>query len=197
MALAEHVGGEWPARARRAARVLSPGGDQFDSMAESLQLLSDIRDAFGTEDTIFTGALLAYVNALDESPWGALRKEEGLDARGLAKRLRKFRTPEGGPIRSSTVRVRDGTAKGYRWDQFADAFARYLSDPSQASQASQPAPDVERVVTDVTDVTDVEGAPEEDRGPFRERGNGCRDDGEETLGAAWDRINAERQGGGA
>jgi hypothetical protein len=114
-------------------------------------LLLDIRDAFRGEDTIFTRDLLETLNAMDESPWGARRRGEGLDARGLSRMLRPFR------IKPRTVRIAGETLKGYHVDQFADAFARHLSEgseqASQASQASQPASVLERDVTDVTDVT--------------------------------------------
>ena len=154
LALAEHVGGDWPQRARKAATKLSAGGDAADPLAESVQLLTDVRAGFGDEQTIPTTALLAYLNGLDESPWGARRKGEGLDARGLAKMLRKFRTSEGAPIRPKVVRVGESTPRGYEWQQFADAFERYLSEAQQAQQAQQVSPDAEPDVADVADVAD-------------------------------------------
>jgi Protein of unknown function (DUF3631) len=164
LSIAELAGGEWPARARKAAKELASGGDAVDELAEQTQLLHDIRDVFGdVREVVFTKTLLADLNALDESPWGAKRKGEGLDARGLAKLLRPFR------IKSRTVRIGDITAKGYHAEQFADAFARYLPTPpeqaSQASRPSQPSPDAERDVADVTDVTDFPGVPGRRRPP--------------------------------
>jgi hypothetical protein len=131
--------------------VLATGGDERDGRADQVLLLSDIRAALDDQDTITTGDLLAALNGLDESPWGARRRGEGLDARGLAKLLRPF------GIRSRTVRVGDKTAKGYHREQFEGAFARHLPEASQGLQASQPAPGLEPDVTDVTDVTDFEG----------------------------------------
>jgi Protein of unknown function (DUF3631) len=92
-----------------------------------VQLLIDIRAAFGAKRTIFTEDLLAYLNGLDESPWGARRRGEGLDARGLARMLRPFR------IKPKKVRVGEETRKGYHVDQFEDAFGRYLP-PSLARE---------------------------------------------------------------
>jgi len=119
-----------------------------DDAPVQVRLLFDIRDAFGEQETIFTKTLLARLNELDESPWGARRKGEGLDARGLCKLLRPFK------IRPRTVGSAAGSAKDYRFDQFADAFARYLPYPSQASHRSHHA---ERDATDATDATDTQG----------------------------------------
>jgi Protein of unknown function (DUF3631) len=151
LAIADLVGGDWPARARTAGRVLSTGGDDRDGRADQVLLLADIRAAFDGRDTLTTAEVLATLNGLDESPWGARRRGEGLDARGLAKLLRPF------GVRSRTVRVAERTAKGFHLEQFEGAFARHLPEASQGSQASQPAPGLEPDVTDVTDVTDFEG----------------------------------------
>jgi 5S rRNA maturation endonuclease (ribonuclease M5) len=159
LALAEHVRGDWPARARRAATVLSAGGDAFDAMAEPVQLLTDIRQAFGDEHVMATETLRTYLNGLEESPWGSKRNGEGLDGRGLARMLRKFKTPEGAPIRPKVVRVGDATPRGYHLDQFADAFARYLPQAQQAQQAQHRSPHAERDVADVADVADTAGTP--------------------------------------
>ena len=148
LAIAERVAGDWPERARDAAAELASGGDGTDDVPDQVRLLVDIRAAFGKEKAISTSTLLAGLNGIDESPWGARRKGEGLDARGLARMLRPFK------VKSKTVRVGDKTAKGYHLDEFEDAFARHLPEGSQGSQASQPASGLERDVTDVTDVTD-------------------------------------------
>ncbi|MGH2964771.1 MAG: DUF3631 domain-containing protein [Solirubrobacterales bacterium] len=150
LAIGEHAGGGWQLGIQRAAKTLSAGGDETDQMSDQVQMLVDVRDAFGGERAIFTKDLLDHLNGLDESPWGARRKGEGLDARGLASLLRPFR------IRSKTVRDGDETAKGYHLDQFEQTFARHLPEGSQASQGSQPAPHLEPDVTDVTDVTDIQ-----------------------------------------
>lgn len=151
LAIADVVGGDWPARARHAATVLSTGGDDRDGRTEQILLLADLHAAFAERDTLTTAELLATLNRIDESPWGARRRGEGLDARGLAKLLRPF------GIRSRTVRVGDKTAKGYHLEQFEGAFARHLREASQGSQPSQPAPGLEPDVTEVTDVTDFQG----------------------------------------
>ena len=154
LAIGELVGGEWQDRARAAARALTAGGDDVDALSNQEQLLRDIRDGFGDGKTIFTAELLAYLNAQEESPWGARRKGEGVDARGLATMLRPFK------IKPRTVRIDDETAKGYHAAQFEDAFARYLGPSTAVTSVTSVTnqPQSQAVVTDVTDVTDAEGA---------------------------------------
>ena len=82
LAVADRIGGEWPARAREVSRVLGTGGDSTDEKPEIVMLLEDINAAFGASTTIFTEELLPKLNAIEERPWGALRRGEGLDARG-------------------------------------------------------------------------------------------------------------------
>jgi hypothetical protein len=177
LAIAEHAGGDWPERARVAAREFASGGDDTDEAPDQVRLLLDIREAFGEENTISTVNLLAHLNGLDESPWGARRRGEGLDARGLARMLRPFK------IKPRKVRVVDKVLRGYHVDSFEDAFARHLPEAEQAEQAEHPAAGLEPNVPDVPDVPPSET-------PAREHHSG---DGE-TLGAAWARLERERGG---
>jgi hypothetical protein len=152
LAIAEEIGGEWPRFARQAASALSTGGDAIDEIPEQTRLLADIRRAFNREQSVFTKDLLEKLNGLEESPWGAKRRGEGLDSRGLSRMLRPFK------IRPRTIGSGADSAKGYRFDQFVDAFARYLPDPSQASHPSHPATHGTGDATDATDATDISGS---------------------------------------
>jgi hypothetical protein len=165
LAIADRVGGDWPTRIRRAAEVLATGGDDADEQDALVLLLSDIRDAFGEATVISTANMLAFLNGLDESPWGARRRGEGLDARGLARMLRPFK------IRPRSVRA-EGGSKGYHLEQFEDVFARHLQEAAQAAQAAHSAPGLEPDVPDVPDVPDETPRP-----------HGAEQDGKETLGA--------------
>jgi Protein of unknown function (DUF3631) len=149
LVVAEHCG--WEDRARRAATVCSTGGDDADEVPQQVLLLSDIRSAFNGQHAIPTATLLHKLNELDESPWGARRRGEGLDARGLARMLRPFK------VKPKTVRMGEQRAKGYHWDQFDDVFRRHLpaSVTSVTSVTSEPQSQAD--VTDVTDVTHLEG----------------------------------------
>jgi hypothetical protein len=134
LTLAEHAGGDWPRRAARAAEMLTTGGDDVDDQPDQVRLLDDIRRAFGDQSAITTGELLEKLNGLEESPWGARRRGEGLDARGLAGLLRPFK------IRSRTVRTPERLAKGYRFEQFDDVFARHLGEAPPAARADEDRP---------------------------------------------------------
>ena len=148
LAVADLAGGDWPARARRAAERMLTGGDEVDEKPDMTQLLTDIRDAFGIARNVSSEDLVHHLNRLQESPWGSRRRGDGLDQRGLASMLRPLR------IRSKTVRIGDMTAKGYSLEQFDAAFARYL-ETSVTSVTSTPQRRAN--VTDVTDVTDNPG----------------------------------------
>lgn len=153
LAIADEVGDEWPERARRAAVVLSAGGDTRDEQSEGVALLAGIREAFGAESVISTSALLALLNADTEAPWGARRRGEGLDPRGLSRLLR----PHG--IKPRSVRIGADTPKGYRFDQFADAFARYLEPPENPPHPTQAPHSSAGAMRDVSDVSDVAANP--------------------------------------
>lgn len=164
LSLGELAGDEWTERARSAARQLGTGGDATDAPSTQTMLLADIRGAFGQELTIFTEDLIATLNALDESPWGARRRGDGLDARGLARALRPFK------IRPKTVRVDGETKKGYRADQFEDAFARYLPTSVTSGTSVTNEPQSQADVTDVTDVTAPQGVLDEEPTPTQPKG---------------------------
>jgi hypothetical protein len=121
LAIADLAGGTWPERARRAALELSASREAEDE-ALGPWLLRDVRDIFGSRgiDRISSADLAASLSEIETSPWGDIRGK-ALDARSLARRLRRF------SIRPRTVRLEDGsTPKGYPLELFEDAFARYL-----------------------------------------------------------------------
>jgi len=156
LAIADLAGRDWPTRARAAAVELA-GCSAAEDESLGVRLLADVRAAFANEANVFTAALLEALNGFEESPWGGWHHGGGLTPRDLAKRLRPF------GIRSRTVRVGEDTGKGFKREQFDDAWARYLPVPpspekgSHPSHGSQVGPHAVRDVTDVTDVTDFEG----------------------------------------
>jgi Protein of unknown function (DUF3631)/Domain of unknown function (DUF3854) len=143
LVIADQVGGGWPERARRASEVLTTGGDEHDESSDQVQLLSDIRRAFGDEQTVFTKDLLTVLNADEEGPWTARRRGEGLNARGLSRMLRPFK------IRSRTIGSGPGSAKGYQFDQFADVFSRHL--PQTPIDATDRSGDWDQTENNVSD----------------------------------------------
>lgn len=99
--------------------LLAAAADQRQSLG--VQLLADLRIVFGDADVMATETILKKLHALEESPWGDLRGKE-LDNRALANRLRTYE------VRPKTVRLDgDHTAKGYRREDLADLWSRYLS----------------------------------------------------------------------
>jgi hypothetical protein len=70
-----------------------------------------------------TVALLAALNEMQEAPWNDLQGRP-LDARRLSTRLRQY------GIKPQVIRVGDATPRGYRREDFVDAWQRYLTPPS-------------------------------------------------------------------
>jgi hypothetical protein len=137
IAIADLVGGDWPARARAVAVALSSGAGREDASL-GVRLLTSIRVVFEERaaERLSSADLVAALVADEEAPWGDLRGKV-LDPRSLSTRLRPF------GVRPRNVRLGTAQAKGYERADFEDAWARYLppspspEKPSQASQASQ------------------------------------------------------------
>lgn len=130
--IGDTAGGVWRDRLRQAASSLVAARQERDPSL-GVQLLSDCRAVF-TGDRMTTDELLVALNGLEESPWGDLRGQP-LDARGLARRLRKYE------VRPRDHRFTEGVRKGYLRSDFHDAWTRYLpTDPSPPEIAQQPQP---------------------------------------------------------
>ena len=128
LAIADKLGGDWPERARKAAKALSCQGIT-DSDSDGLQLLADIRDLFtdsGT-DSLSSYDLCNQLTALEERSWGEWRYGKALSPSQLAKLLRPF------GVRSRTIRLPERVLKGYQKADFHDAFTRYLTSPEESS----------------------------------------------------------------
>jgi len=121
LAIAEIAGGHWPQLARQAIAV-SAGRAAEDTETTSVMLLEDIRTLFaGTNrDRMSSHEILHALVQMEERPWREIRRGASLTPHGLTKMLKPF------GIASNTIRIENGTAKGYKKDQFADAWARYL-----------------------------------------------------------------------
>jgi putative DNA primase/helicase len=140
LAIADTVGGPWPAAARAAALALS---GQTEDEANGAQLLADIQSIFGlqagdlclgaegTDCPISSAELADALGAMEDRPWSEWRQGKPITKSQLARLLKPF------DVRPKTVRLGPDTAKGYRRSQFADAFSRYLSAVSQVVTPSQ------------------------------------------------------------
>jgi hypothetical protein len=138
LAIADLAGGDWPARAHDAAVALSSGEEREDDSI-TVQLLRDIHAVLGSEgdDRLRTADLLDQLHAIEESPWSEWHGKP-LAAHGLSKLLRPYR------IRTMPVWSDGKTVKGYKAEQFADAWFRVLGvrwvRAVRAKTASQAAP---------------------------------------------------------
>jgi Protein of unknown function (DUF3631) len=120
LAIANLAGGDWPDRAHSAALELSGNGEREDDSMTAL-LLKDIYSVFenGAGDRLRTADLIAHLAEIEESPWGDWYGKT-ISAQGLSKLLRPHR------IKTMSVKVEGETARGYKREQFADAFHRVL-----------------------------------------------------------------------
>jgi Protein of unknown function (DUF3631) len=120
LAIADLAGEEWGERARTAAVELS-SGEARDSDSLSMQLLADIRTVFSKskEARLKTSELIDELGKIEESPWGDWYGKP-ISPQGLSKLLRPYR------IKTMPVWVDDKTARGYKREQFVEAWNRYL-----------------------------------------------------------------------
>jgi hypothetical protein len=101
-----------------AKRAADDGATDLATM-----LLADIREVFARAkgDRLSSGQLLSELWGMKERPWPEFRHGKALNAAQLARLLRPF------DIRPGPIRMKDGeVVKGYRLENFEDAWARYL-----------------------------------------------------------------------
>jgi Protein of unknown function (DUF3631) len=167
LAIADRAGGDWPARARRSSLVLSAPVDEDPSLG--LLLLTDLRAIFDERqaERIPTADLIRALATVEESPWG----EWWLDAKtdeplkSGPRRLSQLLRPYG--IRPRLVRIGTDTARGYRREDFVDAWGRFLPPSRVAVNAvtsvtsATREPQSQADVTDVTDLADIRDAEQE------------------------------------
>ena len=197
IAIADHAGGDWPARARKAATVLTAEDDTDTSLAA--RLLADLRDVFGDADKLHGETILAALRKLDEAPW-ADYFGHALNARDMARLLKPYR------VYSANVKIDGVTRKGYRREDLHDPWSRYLppepggsatsatsanaqlSEPGEVAGSGQhplPATGDPPVTSEVAQVAEVADPPDPD--PLWDDGDGQAEPGEawpeDTIGA--------------
>lgn len=136
LAIAGCAGEAWLKRATDAALKLSSSGE--NALSTGSQLLSDIKDYFmfvATDNKVCTVDLIAALEKEVESPWATYNRGKPITPRQLSKLLAAY------GIHSKTVRIRGGTPKGFDEAQFKDAFARYLTPPSDLPPKGNCAPE--------------------------------------------------------
>src|SRR6516164_5225985 len=128
LAIAHLAGGEWRQEARQAACLLS--GEAQDG-AIGVELLKDIRVAFGDHEVIRSSDLVAKLTADPERPWAEWKHGRPLTQKQLAGLLAPFH------IISLTVHppgLPDG--KGYCRIDFEEAWAAYCPGRNTPSRQS-------------------------------------------------------------
>jgi putative DNA primase/helicase len=154
LAIADLAGGDWPKRARDAACVIS--GEGHDS-AIGVELLKDIRLAFGDEDAIRSKDLVAKLAEDPERPWAEWKHGRPLSPNQLGRLLAPF------GIISETVHIPDlADAKGYQRVHFEPLWAVYcpVKTPSSGDSPVSKRPNVQMPVesAQVSDSQNVQKA---------------------------------------
>lgn len=148
LSIAETLGGDWPDRARDACtEIVNTATTREPSL--SVRLLHDLRDIFGEDAFLPTVVILERLRGLEEAPW-ATYGTAGLTARNLATKLREY------GVTRVTERVNAETVKGYRRNDLADPWSRYLPPlhPQESVTAETTVTASLHAVPDVTLVTD-------------------------------------------
>jgi hypothetical protein len=117
-AIANAAGGHWPETVRvtsvtlvTSARVMTP--------TLGVQLLIDMKRVFGEDEKLTTATILPRLANIPESAWANI-KGKPLDDRGLATRLKKYE------IVPKVIKIDGVTARGYKKEDFHDAWQRYV-----------------------------------------------------------------------
>lgn len=132
LAIAKVAGGEWPQRARAAARVAVHTNAQSDDQSMGVLLLNDMKTIFAGSGyvALYSEDIVVGLVAMEDRPWADFRQGKPITKVQVARLLKPF------GVSPVTVRRSDQTAKGYKKSALDDAFERYL--PDQDVTPSQP-----------------------------------------------------------
>jgi Protein of unknown function (DUF3631) len=133
VAIADLAGGDWPARARTAAQVMTAAeAQQEEDTSAGVRLLGDLRAVFGEDDALYSTTILDRLHKLEDAPWSDWYGRP-LSSRELAKLLRPYQ------VRSKSVREHGTGAslKGYARADLHDAWQRYVPPAPPATHPTQ------------------------------------------------------------
>ena len=116
-AIADLAGGEWPERARQAAKTLS---GTIDAASIGTRILAAIKTAFDGADAIGSADLVARLTAEPDAEWAEWKAGKPMTQAQLARVLKPF------GIAPMQVRIGGQQVRGYQRSQFEDAWSRYL-----------------------------------------------------------------------
>ena len=130
--LADYIGGAWPKRIREALNAVFNQEAAFN-LAQSLQLLADIRDCFAWYSypaRLSSAALVSWMQNRPSRPWDG---EGPLSARVIAHLLTPF------DICPRVQRIgEEDPARGYRLEDFLPHWKTYLAFTMTVSSGPQP-----------------------------------------------------------
>lgn len=129
LAIADLAGGTWPVRARETACLLS--GDGHNSTSVNVELLADIRLAFGETDVIRSADLVEKLIADPERPWAEWARGKPITQKQLAGLLRPF-----GVVSEEVHPPGQPHGKGYKRVRLEEIWEAYLL-PGQNGLAGQ------------------------------------------------------------
>lgn len=139
------------------------GADATGDASVGIQLLADLRAMFEEQQTdrLASKEICEALALMEDRPWPEWKVGKPIITRQLAKLLKPF------GIVPSTIRTDHGTPKGYRLEQFKDAFARYLITEPQQSHNQAAACHISNIAsaTEVGIVADGIGAGSPEIGP--------------------------------
>jgi len=121
LAIADVAGAPWPGRIRQSLIALCTEA-RADDGSIRVQMLNDIREIFlGRQvKSIFSADLVVALCEIETSPWAEWAKGKPLSTGKLAWQLHPF------GVAPHNVRIRETVKKGYEFEDFADAWGRYL-----------------------------------------------------------------------
>jgi putative DNA primase/helicase len=134
LAIAELAGGAWPERAREAAERLTQTRHR---PSYGVRLLAAFKEIFGDGRKVITSAeMVAYLCRDPNNIWVEYRRGGPITQRQIADLAEQY---EIFPDTVHPSKRSNDSAKGYKAEQFRDAFARYLHlDPDIRTLQPQP-----------------------------------------------------------
>ena len=135
MAIADLAGGDWPQRARNAAKELCARQHE-ESVSLGVRLLDDLKNRVfpifsdneppirtGEHERLTTVAVVQALSAIEGAPWAEMpgrgRDRRAIDASSLARLLKPF------GVGSQQFKEAGANLRGYTAISLADAWARY------------------------------------------------------------------------
>ena len=121
LAIADTAGGEWPERARTALQ----NQPDISEPSRAVQLLMDIYHIIGGEKGIWTKDLIPALVAIEEAPWADYNfKQYDIERKWITDRQISHLLKTYG-VKHGTIRLGEGTAKGYYGEDIKTAYDRY------------------------------------------------------------------------